>query len=334
MPYGRRIDWPGAMHHVMSRGIDGLKILEDRHSKLKMMSLLDRYFPESGARVHAWALMNNHFHLLIETGEVPLSSVMHRFLTAFSVWFNLRIERVGRVFQGRYRSILIDSEEYYFTLVAYINGNPLRAGYVRSQEELANYPYCGHAYLDGSREKYRWEFDTSSSEDYSGNYKEGILVLQKKIACSISTEEIGSGSRLLSFAGMEEKVAAPSERSQAWTGRTFILGNSSYIKDVLSRETDRRLLPVRNRGSQHKMALAALEAVSRKFNVSVNSITGRSSREPVIHARSLVIQYLILNCGFNFSDVARLLNRSRQIIRYTFNKQTSTEMLKMMQGNE
>jgi len=335
MPYGRRLDWPGAMHHVMSRGIDGLAIMQSASSKKRMIELLDRYLPEAGATVHAWALMNNHFHLLIETGEVPLCAVMHRLLTAFSVWHNIRLERTGRVFQGRYRSILVNCEEYYFTLVAYINCNPLRAGYVNDLAELGSYEFCGDAYMSHGREKYRWEYDYCTDVSYTENYYKILNGIAQKNVNNDTYNKIFTGNYFLSSAGLIKSSApAPSENSQTWSCRSFVLGKPSYIRDVISNEFDKRMLPVRDRGRQHELAEAALESVCRIFNVSTDCLAGRSRRNKIVRARTLYIQYLILCCGFSFSDAARLMKRSRQVIRYMFNKKPELDVFNLMQNNK
>lgn len=102
-----------------------------------------------GATCLAWALMPTHFHLLFRTGHVPLWRVMHRVLTGHAVYFNLRHERVGHLFQNRYRSILVEEDLYLTTLVRYIHLNPVTAGIVANLEALDSYPWTGHAALVG-----------------------------------------------------------------------------------------------------------------------------------------------------------------------------------------
>jgi putative transposase len=335
MPYGRRLDWPGAMHHVMSRGIDGLGILKNPSLKRKLIELLDRYLPDAEATVHSWALMDNHFHLLIQTGEVPLSAIMHRLLTAYSVWYNIRSDRTGRVFQGRYRSILIDSEDYYFTLIAYINSNPLRAGYVSDSDELRNYPFCGDACLNEGRKRFKWEYDFTNFTDYADNYRRKLVEIKGKVGNEEFPYEISKGNYVLSSAGVKKSPGpAPSENSQTWSCRNFVLGRSSYIREVISSEFDKRILPIRDRRRQHEMAESALDSVCRIFNVSKSSIAGRSRRKQIVRARTLFIQYLILCCGFSFSDAARLMQRSRQVVCYLFNKKPEIELFNVLRDNE
>jgi putative transposase len=90
-------------------------------------------------------------HLLLKTGDVPVSSVMQRLLTGYVVTYNRRHRRVGHLFQNRYKSILCQEEPYLLELVRYIHLNPLRAKLVSKYKALARYPYSGHGVILGRR---------------------------------------------------------------------------------------------------------------------------------------------------------------------------------------
>ena len=110
---------------------------------------LSRIVSESETLCYAWALIPNHFHLLLRTGNVPIATVMRRLLTGYAVSFNRRHRRHGRLFQNRYKSILCQEEPYLLELVRYIHLNPLRAGIVSDLNALDRYAYCGHSRLSG-----------------------------------------------------------------------------------------------------------------------------------------------------------------------------------------
>jgi putative transposase len=128
MPRKSRIDAPGALHHVIARGIARREIFladADRDDFLKRLADI---LMESKTACYAWVLIPNHLHLLLRTGTTPLSSVMKRVLTGYAVGFNRRHNRQGHLFQNRYKSILCQEEPYLLELVRYIHLNPLRAG--------------------------------------------------------------------------------------------------------------------------------------------------------------------------------------------------------------
>jgi REP element-mobilizing transposase RayT len=125
---------------------------------------------ESRTTCYAWALLPNHFHLLLRTGATPISMVLRRVLTGYAIGYNRRHRRHGHLFQNRFKSILCQEDGYLLELVRYIHLNPLRARKVDDLESLGRYSYCGHSRLMGKC-KSRWQdtdyilklFDATSS---------------------------------------------------------------------------------------------------------------------------------------------------------------------------
>ena len=106
MPRQSRIDAYGALHHVIVRGNARRKIFFDDEDREQFLERLGIILKETGTACFAWALIPNHFHLLLKTGQTGLSTVMRRFLTGYAVSFNRRHRRWGHLFQNRYKSIL------------------------------------------------------------------------------------------------------------------------------------------------------------------------------------------------------------------------------------
>ena len=127
MPRRSRIDAVGALHHVIARGVARRKIFFEDKDRDDFLDRLGTILKESDCACYAWALMSNHFHLLLKTGSVGLSTVMRRLLTGYAVTFNKRHHRWGHLFQNRYKSILCQEEAYLLELTRYIHLNPLRA---------------------------------------------------------------------------------------------------------------------------------------------------------------------------------------------------------------
>lgn len=152
MPRTARLDIPGILQHVIVRGINKADIfLEDRDRTL-FLKRLSELLPEMEVQCFAWALMPNHFHLLLKPTHYPLSSFMRRLLTSYAVTFNLIHERSGHLFQNRYKSIVCQEEPYLLELIRYIHLNPLRAGLVKNLAELDFYPWSGHTSLMGNQQ--------------------------------------------------------------------------------------------------------------------------------------------------------------------------------------
>jgi len=137
MPRIPRIDIPGLAYHVISRGVKKLPIFhddEDRHRFLQFLSRTREDFP---FRLHAYCLMTNHFHLLLQTVDSSLSQAMQCFQKSYAIWFNRKHDHVGHVFQGRFHSIPVEEDAYFTTVSRYIYLNPVRAGMVVRPEDYA-----------------------------------------------------------------------------------------------------------------------------------------------------------------------------------------------------
>lgn len=139
-----RYQYAGAVYHLMARGDGGQAVFVDDEDRKGFLYRLGKVCASHGWRVHAWVLMENHFHLLVETPEANLVTGMKLLLGSFSQGWNHRRSRHGHVFQGRYKSIPVnasDSDPYYFRIVAdYIHLNPARAGLAGGKKgRLADY---------------------------------------------------------------------------------------------------------------------------------------------------------------------------------------------------
>ncbi len=106
MPRKSRIDATGAIHHVIARGIDRADIFSDDADYMSFINRLGALLKITKTSCYAWALMTNHFHLLLRTGNTPISMVMRRLLTGYAVNYNHRHKRFGHLFQNRYKSVL------------------------------------------------------------------------------------------------------------------------------------------------------------------------------------------------------------------------------------
>lgn len=127
MPRKSRIDAPGALHHIIVRGIERRKVFFDDADRDNFIDRVGGVVTDTNTACYAWALIPNHFHLLLRTGQVPVATVMRRLLTGHAGYFNKRHRRSGHLFQNRYKSILCQEDTYLLELVRYIHLNPLRA---------------------------------------------------------------------------------------------------------------------------------------------------------------------------------------------------------------
>lgn len=151
MPRGARLDVPGTLHHVIVRGIEQQKIVDDEKDRDNFLSRLGTLAKETGTTVYAWALMSSHAHILLRSGAVDLPTLMRRLLAGYATSYNRRHRRYGHLFQNRYKSIVCEEDPYFKELIRYIHLNPLRAKLVDSLSKLDNYKWCGHSIVLGRR---------------------------------------------------------------------------------------------------------------------------------------------------------------------------------------
>jgi REP element-mobilizing transposase RayT len=135
----------------MMRGVDGARIFLDARDRQSFVDRLGRVLQEGGARCFAWALMPNHAHAVVRSDAGNLSRLMRRLNTGHALWFNRRWNRRGYLFQGRFRSRLVENDADLMGLVRYVNANPVEGGLVHSLDELARHPWSGHGSLVGAR---------------------------------------------------------------------------------------------------------------------------------------------------------------------------------------
>jgi REP element-mobilizing transposase RayT len=144
MARGPRIDFPSACQHVYARGIEKRDIFRDDQDRQVFLARVGNNLKRWEISCIAWALMPNHFHLLARSWGGELSSFMRCLLTAYSMYFNERYERVGHLFQNRYKSRVILKDSHLRVAIRYIHLNPLRGKLVQSMRELDCYPWTGH----------------------------------------------------------------------------------------------------------------------------------------------------------------------------------------------
>src|SRR5690606_10860929 len=129
---------------ISVRGIERRNIFRNDQDRDDFLQRIGPILEQTQTTCYAWALMSNHFHLLLRTGSYPVATVMRRLLTGYATSFNRRHRRQGHLFQNRYKSILCQEDAYFLELVRYIHLNPLRAGLVQDLDALNRYPFSGH----------------------------------------------------------------------------------------------------------------------------------------------------------------------------------------------
>lgn len=312
MPRQARIDIPGLLQHVIVRGVARADIFlndQDREDFIQRLGLLRA---ETKTHCFAWALLDNHVHLLLSPTERSLSHFMRRLLTGYAVTFNLRHNRSGHLFQNRYKSIVCDDEAYLLELVRYIHLNPLRAHIVDQLEDLDQYRWCGHRQLIGKSGQHLIKEDEllplfakrkkAAIRHYRQFLADGLLEKKQKLS---------RGGKIASQA-----YNAALRDDDCYDDR--ILGGGDFIEQVLSAAH----LRVRPGLSLNKL----VAKVALYYDIDDSDLS-LPCRQPVIVRAKAVICYLAMRhyhfsgvtiaarLGYSTSAVSRAAGRGQELFK-------------------
>lgn len=148
-----RITYPGAFYHVTSRGNERKEIFKSKRDREKFLEYLESATQRYDAVIHVYCLMDNHYHVMLETPSGNLPQIMRHINGAYTTYFNVKRKRSGHLFQGRYKAILVDIDEYAKELSRYIHLNPVRAKMVDSPE---GYAWSSYQFYVGKQKAPEW----------------------------------------------------------------------------------------------------------------------------------------------------------------------------------
>jgi putative transposase len=314
MPRQARIDAPGALHHIVIRGIEGRAIFEDDKDRRDFLERLSGLLQEKDTPCYAWALMTTHVHLLFRTGAVPITSIMRRLLTGYAVRFNRRHRRYGHLFQNRYKSILCEEDPYLKQLVAYIHLNPVRAGMVENVAALKAYPFTGHSALMGKRIR-PWQDTGYVLALFGGSVLEARRNLQIHLSqwsakghCS----ELTGGGLIRSAGGWRAVEEAYRDGIRLFSDER-ILGSSEFVETALKQagEAYDRRMQLQSGGVDLSAVIAA---VCRDFNVDERELATATKRFKVARARAVVSHIATHELSISGSEVARRFHVDRSAV--------------------
>jgi REP element-mobilizing transposase RayT len=310
MPRKARIDAPGALQHIIARGIEGRKIFQTKADYTDFLKRLGKILNETSTQCFAWALIPNHFHLLLKTGHTPIAHVMLRLLTGYAVCFNRRHRRRGHLFQNRYKSILCQEDAYLLELVRYIHLNPLRAKVVLDMKGLDKYPYSGHSVVMG-----KYSNDWQDKAAVLGLFADKVSLarrryhsfVQKGIRHGKRHDLIGGG--LVRSSGGWASVKALRNAKIYQKADERILGDGDFVKEVLAVAQERL---------ERKYALAAkglgldyvAERVAQLMNMDVSEIFRRGKEKQLVQARSVLCYWAARELNVSMAKLCRKLKLS------------------------
>ncbi len=314
MPRKSRIDAPGALHHIIIRGIERKKIFRSDYDRSNFVGRLTELVPETQTECFAWALIPNHAHLLFRTGSVPVSRLMSRLLTGYAGWFNKKYHRHGQLFQNRYKSILCQEDAYLKELVRYIHLNPLRAGIVEDLKELDKYSWCGHSSVMGQK-KQPWQNVDYVYRLFSEKKKEARKIYRAFVKKGIDEgkREDLTGGGLLRSQGGWAALKGYRKAGIRLKGDERILGDSDFVEKVLksAQESLEEKYGLKSRGYDFDKAV---ERVSELMDMDVSQVLAFDKAPKTVQARALLCFFAHRKLGMTTIEIAGRLKISQSAV--------------------
>ncbi len=314
MPRQARLDAPGTLHHVILRGIERGKIVDDEKDRHNFVSRMGELASKSITQIYAWALMKNHAHILLRSGSDGLSKNMRRFLTGYAIAYNRRHDRYGHLFHNRYKSIVCDEDSYFEELVRYIHLNPLRAKSVKNMSELERYRWCGHGVIMG-RFKYEWQDREYVLSWFGKKEGEAKRVYSKHVQAGVGQgrrPDLVGGGLIRSVGGWSEVLSLRRDKERVLSDER-ILGSGDFVERIY-READERIRYQIPSNELIQKVGQLIEEVCKKEGININELRMGSRRGNIPKVRKQLACQLVDRFGVSLAEAARQLGVSTSAI--------------------
>ena len=314
MPRKARIDAPGALHHVIVRGIERKSIFKDRFDRTNFVKRCGTILSETDTPCYAWVLMRNHVHLLLKTGLIPLATVMRRLLTGYAQQFNRRHRRHGHLFQNRYKSFLCQEDTYLLELVRYIHLNPLRAEVVKDLKALRQYAWCGHRALMGQLQ-YDWqdtEYVLRLFGKKAAKARRAYAEFVAKGQHQGHRPDLVGGGLIRSLGGWAALKGHQGDGIRV-KGDERILGNSDFVEKVLKKANEELTQRTLLQATGPDLA-QLIKKVAKFYQIDIAELKTASKARKVSLARTILCYLAVRKLLFSCAEVARALNISSSTV--------------------
>lgn len=305
MPRQARLDIPGALHHIMVRGINKSPIFKDDEDKSRFLERLGQIVSKGNCSIYAWVLMDNHVHILFKSGKDGISTVMRKVLSWYAQYFNHRHRRTGHLFENRYKSILCDEENYLLALIRYIHLNPVRAKMLTSRGELNRYPWSGHRTLIGKAKNAWMDVDHALSQ-FGTTRRKAVNEYQRFIQEGFGQgrlPELTGGGLIRSKGGWSQVLSARGNgKKEDFDER--ILGSGNFVHAILKEAEEKTVKQLKLKRAGKTLELI-IDEECRKTGINSNELKGGSRRRQASEARATIAQRGLNELGVSMAEIAR-----------------------------
>jgi putative transposase len=292
MPRKARLTVVGAVHHVMSRGIEGTNIFRDDQDRAVFCKILDKRISQSGYHNYAWALLPNHYHLVIRVNEYPLSRFMRLINGEYARYFRKSCDKRGYLFQDRYKSIVTQDQNYIEELIRYVHLNPVRAGLCSSLQTLASYPWCGHGTLMGNSARL-----TQNVNDVLQRFG-SILEEQKTAYVEFLRNGLEKEPEIFTVFRKSNNEVENRHDPFCW-----VIGNREFVEKALINDQNHKF-KVQQYAKRGFTLKTIAENVAGKYGMDVRALMTRGRENARSEARCMFAHTAHIDYGFPVRNIA------------------------------
>ena len=317
MPRQARLDAPGTLHHVIIRGIEKRRIVDDKVDQENFVSRMGGIAANTGTSIFAWALLSNHCHIFLRSSEFGLSRYMRKLLTGYVGFYNRRHRRHGHLFQNRFKSIVCEEEPYFLELVRYIHLNPLRAGLVQNMKELDHYKWTGHGVLLGNV-IHEWQNCDYVLNNFGKTKETGLSSYRQFIYDGVgqgNRPELVGGGLVRSQGGWAE-VKGLRRIGQNEASDERILGSGDFVETITNEANLTTHRQFTGERQKQKIQLTVNEVCAAE-KIQVFHLLSGSRRSAIVRARKKIIEILVTNLGVSLAETARQVGVSTSAVSNT-----------------
>ncbi len=290
---------------MIVRGIEGTKIFRTDEDRKTFLSRVGHLVESTHNRVLAWALLENHVHILLVSGPEGLSQFMRRLLTGYAVYYNGKYKRRGHLFQNRFKSIVCEEEPYLLELVRYIHLNPLRGGAVETLEDLDEYPWGGHSVLMGRR-KMPWQEKEYVLSHFHKNRIRAVRIYRRFIGegKNLGAKPELRGGGLVRSSGGWSTVMSMRGAETGTIGDARILGGGDFVSDIL-KEADEKLKRQLPSGRIKEIVDREINKQCEGEGVEESELRNGGQRRKASRVRAQIAYALSRGWGIPLAEIAR-----------------------------
>jgi len=307
----------------MIRGLNKSKIFRDSEDKGGFLERLGMLAGAGKCSVYAWAVMDNHVHILFKSGEHGISGTMRKLLTWYAQYYNRRHHRRGHLFENRYKSILCEEDNYLLALVRYIHMNPVRAGIVSTLSELERYSWSGHSTIMGNADR-DWMDTAYVLRQFGSRRKSAGSAYHQFVSEGMTmgkVPELSGGGLIRSKGGWSEVLSARRLGLKEESDER-IPGSGDFVNAILEEAEQKAIRQMKLRRSGLTID-SIIEEECRKEETSTKELMSGSRRRKVTALRAkiakrgldelgLALAELARHLGVNTSSIAKAIGRAEK----------------------